>query len=117
MYACVLNNNKVRSQSQDIHSFADALLFSITNMTTAGLVDPKSNHDSLVLVTLSLLVGVPLNTVFWGEVNNTWFAKYLSQLEEASMAKVGFPSHSLDDGCALSAQDFHASPSGSGQGT
>ena len=34
----------------------------------AGLLCPKSNSESLLGTSVALLVGVPVNALFWGEV-------------------------------------------------
>ena len=46
----------------------------MTNYTTSGLLCPKYNHNSLLSSTLSLIVGIPLNGLFWGEIATRFFA-------------------------------------------
>ena len=55
--------------------FADALLFTVTNYTTSGLLQPKLGTGSLVGTTVSLLFGIPFNALFWGEVASRYFAR------------------------------------------
>ena len=55
--------------------FADALLFTVTNYTTSGLLQPKLGAGSLVGTTVSLLFGIPFNALFWGEVASRYFAR------------------------------------------
>lgn len=61
---------------------ADALLFAITNYTTAGLLTPKDTRASLWGTTLSLMFGIPMNIAFWGEATSSYFAVYQSVEEE-----------------------------------
>ena len=45
---------------------AEGLCFSITGMTTAGVVGPLDNDGSYMFTTFYVLVGVPLNGFLWG---------------------------------------------------
>ena len=46
--------------------FAEGLCFSITGMTTAGVVGPLDNDASYMFTTFYVLIGVPLNGYLWG---------------------------------------------------
>jgi len=72
--------------------FADALLFTVTNYTTSGLLQPKLGAGSLVGTTVSLLFGIPFNALFWGEVASRYFARIYRKktyLEEKEATEVG----------------------------
>ena len=72
--------------TQEYTSPADALLFSITNYTTAGLLTPKDTRQSLLATTLSLCFGIPLNIAFWGEATSSYFSIYTSRAEAEDAA-------------------------------
>lgn len=55
---------------QNFNSFADMLLFTVGNFTTAGLITPRDSFSSLFWTSCSLLVGVPANFVFMGTLAN-----------------------------------------------
>merc|ERR1719502_2205665 len=62
-------------QYEGYTDFADALLFTVTNYTTSGLLTPKLGTGSLIGTTVSLLFGIPVNALFWGEVASRYFAR------------------------------------------
>ena len=72
--------------TQEYTSPADALLFSITNYTTAGLLTPKDTRQSLLATTISLCFGIPLNIAFWGEATSSYFSIYTSRAEAEDAA-------------------------------
>ena len=72
--------------TQEYTSPADALLFSITNYTTAGLLTPKDTRQSLLATTISPCFGIPLNIAFWGEATSSYFSIYTSRAEAEDAA-------------------------------
>lgn len=61
--------------------FADALLFAVTNYTTSGLLCPKYNGSSLISTGVSLLIGIPFNGLFFGEIAARYFAHVMNRAE------------------------------------
>ena len=60
---------------ENLDTFSDALLFSVTNYTTSGLIRPRMSKGSLIATTVSLIIGIPFNALFWGEVASRYFAR------------------------------------------
>lgn len=59
---------------EDYDNFADALMFAVTNYTTSGLLTPRMSRGSLISTTVSLLIGIPLNALFWGDLATKYYA-------------------------------------------
>ncbi|KAJ8613547.1 hypothetical protein CTAYLR_002186 [Chrysophaeum taylorii] len=75
-YACCLVGGVYLGFAyENAQEFVDALLFSMSNYTTAGLIVPRNNYG-MYWVTWSLLVGVPANMVLMGQVANRFLAGY-----------------------------------------
>lgn len=79
-------------------TWADALLFSVTNYTTAGLITPRDERNSLVYTTISLLIGIPINALFWGEISAIYFATCIQKKAEEEEAEL--EDELLDSGAA-----------------
>mmetsp|Transcript_13750 Transcript_13750/g.20513 ORF Transcript_13750/g.20513 Transcript_13750/m.20513 type:complete len:328 (+) Transcript_13750:69-1052(+) len=61
---------------QKFGNLADALVFAVSNYTTAGLISPKDAFSSLFLTTLTLLIGIPANILWWGQVAHFFLSAY-----------------------------------------
>lgn len=64
---------------ENSHELVDALLFTVGNYTTAGLIVPR--NAGLLWTTLSLLIGVPANFLFFGQVAHHVLRAYENEVE------------------------------------
>ena len=53
----------------------------VTNYTTSGLLCPKYNGSSLISTGVSLLIGIPFNGLFFGEIAARYFAHVMNRAE------------------------------------
>ena len=83
--ACLLVGVWIGFEFQGYDDFADALLFSVGNYTTCGLLSPRSGAASLLWTSASLVVGVPANALFWGEVASRYFARVQRKARHPSL--------------------------------
>ena len=67
----------------------DALLFSLTALTTAGIIDPRNNDTSYWATSVFLLVGIPLHGLFWGGVVDGMILKFLEKYKDEVRGWVG----------------------------
>lgn len=58
------------------NSFVDALLFSVGNYTTAGLIEPKDTFSSLLWTTITLFFGIPANFIVMGQIASRVLRRY-----------------------------------------
>ena len=87
--ACLLVGVWIGFEFQGYDDFADALLFSVGNYTTCGLLSPRSGAASLLWTSASLVVGVPANALFWGEVASRYFARVQRKARHPSLLAAG----------------------------
>lgn len=66
----------IASEFQDFGNIVDALVFVVSNYTTAGLINPQHEFCSLLFTTISLLIGVPANYLFMAQIARKIFAEY-----------------------------------------
>merc|ERR1719198_2949575 len=79
---------------ENLHDFSDALLFAVTNYTTSGLIRPRMSKGSLIATTVSLIFGIPLNALFWGDLATKYYASVQARQsqDEDELAADGDPS-------------------------
>jgi len=56
--------------------FTYALFFSITSMSTAAQVAPKTDVGPLIFTTVWIFIGIPLYGAVMGFISETWIAHY-----------------------------------------
>ena len=86
---------------ENLDTFSDALLFSVTNYTTSGLIRPRMSKGSLIATTVSLIIGIPFNALFWGDLATKYYAsvqaKQASEEDDLKKTVVGEGGDDDDD--------------------
>ena len=67
----------------------DSLLFSLTALTTAGVIDPRNNDLSYWLTSAYILIGIPLHGLFWGSVVDWMILGFLTRYADEEVLWLG----------------------------